>query len=82
MQTNFIKTNYLSIINIFHKKEIVKEYIQANFSAEVLYNNFQSLYNDKNKFLDYANRMSSYTDKSNFDDFNNKPIIDYLKKFS
>ena len=79
---NFIKTNYLSIINIFHKKEIVKEYIQANFSAEVLYNNFQSLYNDKNKFLDYANRMSSYTDKSNFDDFNNKPIIDYLKKFS
>ena len=78
----FIKTKYLSLINIFNDKEIIKEFIQNDFNAEILYNNFQLLFNDKNKFTDYATKISFYTDKSNFDNLNNKPIIDYLKKFS
>ena len=78
----FIKTKYLSLINIFNDKEIIKEFIQNNFNEEILYNNFQLLYNDENKFINYAKKISFYTDKSNFDNLNNKPIIDYLKKFS
>ena len=78
----FIKTNYLSLVNIFNHKEIIKEFIQNDFNAEILYDNFQFLYNDKNRFIDYAKTISFYTDKSNFGNLNNELIIDYLKKSS
>jgi lipid-A-disaccharide synthase len=78
----FIKTNYLSLVNIFNDKEIIKEFIQNDFNSEFLYNNFQFLYNDKNKFINYAKKIYFYVDNSNFDNLNNNPIIDYLKKSS
>ena len=77
----FVNTDYLSLINIFNKKSIIKEFIQSNFKADILYDNFLLFYNDNYKFMKYTKKMSLYTTKSKFDDFDQKPIIDYLKKF-
>ena len=78
----FVKSKYLSLINIFNKKLCIKEFIQSNFNHNVLTNEFKSLFNDKVKFYDYTNLMLESLNKSNIQEIKSDIIIDYLKKSS
>lgn len=77
-----IKIDYLSLLNIFNKESIVKEFVQRKFKADILLRNFLLLFNDINNYHNYSKLIENYVDKSNFDEFNPRPIIDYLKKSS
>ena len=76
----FVKSKYLSLINIFNKNSCVKEFIQSNFNSNLLIKDFQILSNDKNLFNNYLNEMLHSFKKTNLQNFNSDRIIDYLKK--
>ncbi len=78
----FVKSKFLSLINIFNKKEIIKEFIQKNFNSYDLFENFKIFFNDNIKFNSYKKNLINYSNKSNFKKLNRVPIIDYLKKSS
>ena len=78
----FVKSKYLSLINIFNKKDCVKEYIQSNFNSNLLINDFQILFDDKFLFYNYLDVIIHSLEKSNIQKFNSDKIIDYLKKSS
>ena len=78
----FIKSKYLSLINIFTKKDCVKEFIQSNFNSNLLIKDFKILFDDKNLFNNYLNILINSLKKSNIQKFNSDRIIDYLKKSS
>ena len=78
----FVKSKFLSLINIFNKKEFVKEYIQSYFNSNLLIKDFQILFDDKALFYNYLNKIIHSLKKSNIQKFNSNRIIDYLKKSS
>ena len=78
----FVRSKYLSLVNIFNKKSCVKEFVQSNFNHNILMSEFELLFNNKNLFYDYSNLMFESVKKSNLQKINSDNIIDYLKKFS
>ena len=78
----FVRSHFLSLVNIFNKKEIIKEYIQSDFNVKNLSFFFKNLRSDKKYLLNYRNEMLSGLANSNFTSFRPKMIIDYLEKFS
>ena len=78
----FVKSNYLSLVNIFNKKPCIKEFIQSNFKHNILMNEFENLYQNKDLFNDYTNLMIESLKKSNIQKINSNTIIDYLKMSS
>ena len=78
----FVKSKYLSLINIFNNNGCVKEFIQSNFNSNLLIKDFKILFDDKNLFNNYLNILINSLKKSNIQKFNSDRIIDYLKKSS
>ena len=78
----FVKSKYLSLINIFNKKLCILEFIQSKFNHNILTNEFERIFNNKVKFYDYSNLMIESLNKSNIQEIKPDIIIDYLKKSS
>ncbi len=78
----FVRSKYLSLINIFNQRSCIKEFIQTNFNHYILISEFESLFRNKDKFYDYCNLMIDSLNKSNIQKFNSNIIVDYLKKSS
>ncbi len=78
----FVRTKYLSLVNIFNKKEIVKEFIQNDFTVNNLLNFFTNLKLNKDKLYNYRKNMFDGIKSSNFENFRSNIITDYLEKFS
>ena len=78
----FVRSKYLSLVNIFNKKEIVKEFIQNDFTATNLANFFTNLKLNNGKLYNYRKKMFDGTKSSNFENFRSSIITDYLGKFS
>ena len=76
----FVKSNFLSLINIFNKQLIIKEFVQQNFTSEALFKNFIELLRGYNLF-EYRANMIRNLKKSNLQSFRPDVITDYLKKF-
>ena len=78
----FVRSKYLSLVNIFNKRHCIKEFVQSNFNHNILMSEFELLFNDKDLFYDYFNLMIHSMKKSNLQKINSDIIIDYLKKSS
>ncbi len=78
----FVRAKYLSLVNIFNKKEIVKEFIQNDFTAINLSNFFTILKFNKDKFNNYRENMFQGIKRCNFENFRSSIITDYLEKSS
>ena len=78
----FVRSNYLSLINIFNKKSCIKEFIQSNFNHDTLIREFKYLFNNKDNFYNYSQLMIDSLNKSNIQKISSNIIIDYLKKSS
>ena len=78
----FVRSKYLSLVNIFNKRFIIKEFIQSNFNHNLIIKEFKNLFKNKNKFYDYSNLMIEALNKSNIQKIKSDVIIDYLKKSS
>ena len=78
----FVRSKYLSLVNIFNKKSCIKEFVQSNFNHNILMSEFELLFNNKDLFYDYYNLMIDSIKKSNLQKIDSDPIIDYLKKSS
>ena len=78
----FVRSKYLSLVNIFNKKEIVKEFIQNDFTVTNLSNFFTNLKLNKDKLYNYRKNMFDGINSSNFENFSSSIITDYLEKFS
>ena len=78
----FVRAKYLSLVNIFNKKEIVKEFIQNDFTATNLSNFFTTLKLNKDKLYNYRKNMFDGIRSSNFENFRSSIITDYLEKSS
>jgi lipid-A-disaccharide synthase len=78
----FVRSKHLSLINIFNKRSIIKEFIQSNFTNNLMIKDFEHLLNNKDKFYDYTNLMIEALNKANILKIRSDIIIDYLKKSS
>ncbi len=78
----FVRSKYLSLVNIFNKKEIVKEFIQNDFTATNLSNFLTILKLNKDKLYKYRRGMIDGIKSSNFENFRSSIITDYLEKSS
>ena len=78
----FVRSKYLSLVNIFNERSIIKEFIQSNFTNNLIIKEFEHLLNNKDKFYDYANLMIEALNKANIQKIRSDVIIDYLKKSS
>ena len=78
----FVRSKYLSLVNIFNKRSIIKEFIQSNFNHNLIIKEFEHLFKNRNKFYDYCNLMIEALHKSNILKIRSDVIIDYLKKSS
>ncbi len=78
----FVRSKHLSLVNIFNKKEIVKEFIQNDFTVTNLSNFFTNLKLNKDKLYNYRKNMFDGIKSSNFENFRSSIITDYLEKFS
>jgi len=78
----FVRSKYLSLVNIFNKRSIIKEFIQSNFTHNLIIKEFERLLNNKDKFYDYTNLMIEALNKANIQKIRPDIIIDYLKKSS
>ncbi len=78
----FVRSKYLSLVNIFNKKEIVKEFIQNDFTATNLSNFFTILKFNKDKLYNYRKNMFDGIKSCNFENFRSSIITDYLEKSS
>ena len=76
----FVKSKFLSLINIFNKKLIVKEFVQKNFNVELLFNSFMELLKDDNLFQ-YRSQIIKSLKNSNLQRYKPNIIVDHLKKF-
>ena len=76
----FVRSKYLSLLNIFSNTFIVKEFIQDKFNASVLYDSFNQLNNDSNLLAMYRDDIQTSLEKFNFSKLNTNLIIDYLKR--
>ena len=78
----FVRSKYLSLVNIFNKRSSIKEFIQSNFNHNLIIKEFEHLLKNKDKFYDYTNLMIEALNKSNIQKIRSDVIIDYLKKSS
>jgi len=78
----FVRSKYLSLINIFNNRSSIKEFIQSKFNHDLLINEFENLLKNKVKFYDYTNLMIEALNKSNIQKIRSDVIVDYLKKSS
>ncbi len=78
----FVRSKYISLVNIFNNKEIVKEFIQNDFTETNLLNFFINLKLNKDKLFNYRKNMFYGVESSNFENFRSNIITDYLEKFS
>ena len=78
----FVRSKYLSLVNIFNKRSSIKEFIQSNFNHNLIIKEFEHLLKNKDKFYDYSNLMIEALNKSNIQKIRSDVIIDYLKKSS
>ena len=78
----FVRSKYLSLLNIFNKRSIIMEFIQKNFTHNLIIKKFERLLKNKDKFYDYSNLMIESLDKANIQKIRSDVIIDYLKKSS
>ena len=78
----FVRSQFLSLVNIFNKKEIIKEFIQNDFNVKNLLFFFKNLRSDKKTLVNYRNNMLRGLADSNFNSFRPNMIIDYLEKSS
>ena len=78
----FVRCKFLSLVNIFNKKEVIKEYIQSDFNVKNLLLFFKNLRSNKKALIKYRNEISKGLADSNFTNFRPNIIIDYLEKFS
>ena len=69
-------------MNIFNKKEIVKEFIQNDFTVTNLSNFFANFKLNKDKLYNYRKNMFDGIKSSNFENFRSSIITDYLEKSS
>ena len=76
----FVKSKFLSLINIFNKKLIVKEFVQKNFTGQLLFNSFMELLKNDN-LSQYRSNMISSLKNSNLQSYKPNIIVDHLKKF-
>ncbi len=78
----FVRSRYLSLLNIFSNKCIVKEFIQNKFNANDIYNEFYSLNNDSNLLSIYSKNIQTSVKDFEFSNLDKNLIIDYLKRSS
>ena len=78
----FVRSKYLSLINIFNKKSSIKEFIQSNFTHNLIIKEFENILKNKDKFNNYSNLMIESLNKANIQKIRSDVIIDYLKKSS
>ena len=78
----FVRSKYLSLLNIFSNMFIVKEFIQDKFNAGVLYDAFNQLNNNHNLLSKYRDDIQISLKNFNFSKLNTNLIIDYLKRSS
>ncbi|MFL2514147.1 MAG: hypothetical protein ACJ0RK_02210 [Alphaproteobacteria bacterium] len=78
----FVRSKYISLVNIFNKRPIIKEFIQSKFNNNLMIKDFKNLLINKDKFYDYSNLMIGALNKSNIQKIRSDVIIDYLKKSS
>tara|TARA_B100001093_G_scaffold52849_1_gene44866 strand:- start:176 stop:1279 length:1104 start_codon:yes stop_codon:yes gene_type:complete len=78
----FVRSKYLSLLNIFSNTFIVKEFIQDKFNANDIYEAFNKLNNDCKLLAKYKDNIQITLNKFNFSKLNTNLIIDYLKKSS
>ena len=76
----FVKSKFLSLINIFNKKLIIKEFVQKNFTSQLLFNSFMELLKDDNLYQ-YRSNMILSLKNSNLQSYKPNIIVDHLKKF-
>ena len=77
----FINIKFISLLNIFSNKEIVKEFIQNDFNSSSIHS-YVNFINHKHKLNKLSQELSLSVNKNNINYFNVSPIIDYLKMFS
>ena len=78
----FVRSKYLSLVNIFNKRSSIKEFIQSNFTHSLIIKELKNLLKNKDKFNDYSNLMIESLNKANIQKIRSDVIIDYLKKSS
>ena len=78
----FVRSKYLSLLNIFSNMFVVKEFIQDDFNANSMYEAFNLLNNDSNLLSEYKDNIQISLNKLNFHKLNTTLIIDYLKRSS
>ena len=78
----FVRSRYLSLLNIFSNMSIVKEFIQDDFNANDMYEAFNLLNNDSDLLSEYKENIQISLNKLNFFKLNTTLIIDYLKRSS
>ena len=78
----FVKSKYLSLLNIFSKNMIVKEFIQKDFNSHNLFEQFKILISDSKYLVNYNDKIQRALNYNKFENLNIELIIDYLKKSS
>ena len=78
----FVRSKYLSLLNIFSNMFIIKEFIQDKFNASDIYEAFNQLNNDSDLLAKYKDNIQISLNKFNFSKLNTNLIIDYLKRSS
>ena len=78
----FVKSKYLSLLNIFSNMFVVKEFIQDNFNSNNMYEEFNLLNNDSILLTKYKDNIQISLNKLSFSKLNTTLIIDYLKRSS
>ena len=78
----FVRSKYLSLVNIFNKRSSIKEFIQSNFNHNFIIKEFEHLFKNKDKFYDYSNLMIEALNKTKIHKIRSDVVIDYLKKSS
>ena len=77
----FIKAKFISLLNIFAEKEVVKEFLQNSFNSNSIKIYIDSI-NNKKDLDKITNDLKISIRKFNINHFNLTPVIDYLKRFS
>ena len=78
----FVRAKYLSLLNIFSKMIVVKEFIQDNFNTNEMYESFNLFNNNSILLAKYNDSIQISLKKLNFSKLNTTLIIDYLKRSS
>ena len=77
----FIKIKFISLLNIFSGREIVKEFFHNDFNPKSINSYLKSVNNEK-ELNSLSNDLDDNIKINNINFFDLKPIFDHLKKFS